>query len=404
MHALRFCTRTCHSRMPLHSRKHVTYPSKNYSHYLKTNVHRTSKPLMLIRRISTKTGESRHPSPTPKIKSTKHIKSFISLLFYTLASFSPLQADIVRRAAIDIGSAETKLTIADVDTAAHKIMQIYYQEYRSVELRKDLAASQDGSLSLQIENRLIETLNNYKTATVALMPKEWFGIGTAVFRKASNGQEILDRIKQATGISIHLATQAEEGQIGFQSAVATSGLAADQVIAWDSGSGSFQITTLNGEHIDMYGAEFALVPALEVLTTEIRGKTFNQENSPNPILFEEVDLLANIIQNEKLPPVPNWLTETQKTLVSFGGETSIFSMGQIATGKHKFTRDELWNAIKHVAGKPDEALSIFPEPHKTVVGLTLLYSVMNHCNINAMEYAKTNGGCEGLLIINNYWK
>ncbi len=314
------------------------------------------------------------------------------------------QTRVVRRAAIDIGSAETKVTIADIDTVANKILKKHHSEFQSVELRKDLVASPVSSLSSQIIDKLIQTLHNYKAATAELMPTQWFGIGTAVFRKANNGQEVLNRIKQETGITIHLASQEEEGKIGFQSAVAASGLNPSQIIAWDSGSGSFQITTSREDHIDMYGAEFALVPALEVLVKEIRAEAFNQDKSPNPITMEEVDLLAQIIKKDKLPAVPDWLANTQKTLVSFGGETSIFSVGQIATGKNKFTQEELYEAIKQVSGKTDVELARFPEPHKTVVGLTLLYAVMQHCHIKSMEFAKTNGGCEGLLISENYWK
>lgn len=330
----------------------------------------------------------------------------IFILFIGCISFPYLQADIIRRVAIDIGSAETKLTIADVDIDTHKIVKIYYQDYKSVELRKDLAASQDGRLSKRIENKLIDTLNSYKTLTNSFMPIEWCGIGTAVFRKANNSQEFLERVRHSTGVPVHIATQTEEGEIGFQSAVAASGLDANQVIAWDSGAGSFQITTLNNDNdINMYGAEFAFVPALEVLIKEIRREEFNQESSPNPISIEEIELLALIIKNQKLPSIPNWLVETQKTIVSFGGETSIFFVGQIATGRQKFTKNELWNAIKEFAGKTDEELSIFPEPRKAIVGLTLLYSVMNHCNIKTMEYVRTNSGCcEGLLVIEKYWE
>lgn len=326
---------------------------------------------------------------------------FIICSFFLLSS---LQADIVRCAALDIGSGETKLTIADVDTDLNKIIKIHYQDYTAVELREDLAISHDGNLSKQIETKLITVLNDYKNATVNLSPQQWFGIGTSVFRNAKNGREFLDRIKTETGISLYLAAQIEEGEIGFKSAVAASGLDANQIIAWDLGSGSFQITTMNGGELAMYGAEFAFVSALEVLIKTIREQTFNPKLSPNPVNSEEISLLSSVIQNEKLPAIPSWLSSGTKEVVSFGGYTSIFATGQLATGKELYTRAEILEAIEKFAGKSDDQLSTFPEPREAVVGLALLHAVMNHCGFNKMIYKRTNGSCEGLLIIPQYWR
>lgn len=330
----------------------------------------------------------------------RSIKFFL-ICFLCITS---VHADIERRAALDIGSAETKLTIADVDTEINKIVTIYFQDYKSVELRKYLASNSEGLLNKEIEDKLVTVLNNYKNAASELAPDQWFGIGTSVFRNAKNGQEFLDSVQRQTGIKLHLASQSEEGEIGFKTAVAASGLDADQVIAWDSGNGSFQITIFNDGQPEIYGAEFAFVPALELLIKTIRGETFSTEDSPNPISMEEIISLSTIIQEEKLPPIPDWLKHTNKKIISFGGKTSMFLLGQIATGKEIYEREDIYNALQLYANKSDDQLGMFPEPHKAVVALTLLYSVMNYCSFNEMLFSKTNGSCEGLLIIPDYWQ
>lgn len=324
---------------------------------------------------------------------------FFIVIFLSLCMFS-LQGEIVKRAALDIGSGETKLTVADVDTSTHKVVKVHYQGYKYVELRNDLAESLDGCLSERVENKLIETLLDFKETMTMYAPEQWSGFGTAALRKALNGKEFLERVHQATGISIHIVPQEEEGRIGFLSAVAASGLEPDQVIAWDSGSGSFQMTSEN----DMYGVEFAFVPAWEVLVKEIRGEKFNQDVTPNPVSLDESQLLTQKIQDEKLTPAPRWLLETNKKIVTIGADRSIFRMGQIATGKTQFTRSELLEAIKAHAGKTDEQLFLFAEPHKVLVGLSLLHAVMNHCGFENMEFARVNGGCEGLMMLEEYWE
>lgn len=316
-----------------------------------------------------------------------------------LVGFNSAHADIVKRGAFDIGSGDTKITIADVDTDTNKIVKIHFQNYTTVPLRRDLASSADRTLSPEIQEHLIAVLQTY----LKYPADQWFGIGTSVFRTATNGMEVLERIKFETGMTIHLASQYEEGEIGFQTAVAVSGLEEDQVIAWDSGSGSFQITAKHEGKMEMYGEEFAFISALEVLFTTIRQQSFDRPVTPNPVTKEEIERLAQIIQTEKLSPSPGWLAESDKTVVGFGGPSSLFAFGHIATGKERYTDKEVSETLDNWTGKTDGELLHFLEPHESIVGLTLLYSVMKHCGIKEVIYYPANGSCEGLLIMPAYW-
>jgi len=313
-----------------------------------------------------------------------------------------LNADVITRASVDIGSGETKLTVADVDTDLNQIVLIRYQNHQSVELKKNLAESSNGCLDKTIEDKLISTLKNMQAEVSLYAPKQWFGVGTSVFRTAKNGQDVLDRVKAETNISIQLVPQAVEGEIGFFSAVAASKLLPIDVIAWDSGAGSFQISTLIDGQIEVYGSEFAYVPALEALFA-IRGKPFSQNVSPNPVsLAEAYDLVMSI--EECLPPVPQWLIEHNKHVITFGGQTSIFKIGMTATGRTTYTKSQVWEAILQLAGKTSAQLSNFAKPDEAVVALILLFSVMDHCAIDRVSYFDANGGCEGILIIPRFWQ
>ncbi len=75
------------------------------------------------------------------------------------------------------------------------------------------------------------------------------GIATAWARKAVNGKEVLDNIR-ALNIKADLVTQEIEGAIGFYTAIAdseTKHVQKENVIVWDIGGGSFQLSTLNDE-------------------------------------------------------------------------------------------------------------------------------------------------------------
>ncbi len=339
------------------------------------------------------------------------IKKFALFTLLCLLSLSSLQAEIVTRAAMDVGSAETKLTVADVDTETQKIVHIWYQTVKFVILRKDLAASQDGNLSSAIEERLLNALAELKVEAAQFNPKQWVGVGTSVFRKANNGQAILDRIKNEMNITITLVSQKEEAEIGFNSAVASTGLNPEEILSWDSGSGSFQIAGFNngsyymlGEEVffEVYGKEFAYVAALEELF-KLRGQPFSLL-TPNPISIGEAFELYMTIRNEKLPPTPNWLQNKRKQVIGIGGITCPFSIGQIATGQYTYNSEQLWGALKTLCGKTDEEFAEFPDPSGVVMSLILLLSVLDHCGFEEITYSPTNGSCEGLLITPQYWQ
>lgn len=326
----------------------------------------------------------------------------VLVLFYLL-EIPSLQAEIVRRAAVDIGSGTTKLTIGDINTDTNQIVNILYQSIEPIELRRDLAANTDGYLSKNIEEQLISTFKEMKAKTRQYTPQQWFGIGSSVFRTAKNGQQLLSRLKTDVDVTIRLVSHVEEGEIGFNSAVAASKMNPEQVISWDSGTGSFQIATLIEGNIEVYGSEFGGVPALEALFVN-RKQPFNQHLSPNPVtLIEASKLVKTIIA--KLPAIPQWLkTKENKKIVGIGGIRSIFSLAEIAIGKSSYTKDQVWEAISKLCGSTDEQLAQFPEPKDAIVELILLYSVMTHCDIDTLSYFPTNGSCEGLLIMPRFWK
>lgn len=307
------------------------------------------------------------------------------------------------RASIDVGSGDTKVTIAEMNHQLNKINKIWLQTFKSVDLRKDLAINKEEKcLSKKIELELIDTIKKIQEKGLPFHPVEWTAVGTSVFRTAKNSKEVVEHVKEATGITIRIIPQAHEAKIGFASAVAASGEDPENVIAWDSGSGSFQISTLVEGKLTMYGAEFALVPTMELLFT-MRNQSFSKDISLNPVSLEEALELIEKIKKTKLPEVPSWLAKSPKKVIGIGGY-SIFGAGKYAIGKSSYTQADVLEAIRQNCGKNDAALSYSPYANKMVICLVLLYAVMNHCGFEQITYFETNGICEGLLITPEYWR
>ena len=314
---------------------------------------------------------------------------------------SPLFATTTTRAAFDIGSGDTKLTVAEVDLEKNQMTRILFETFESIPLREDLAESKDGLLSIKIQDQLIHCLKEMQKKAKPFEPTAWNGIGTSVFRTAKNGKQCLDRVLEETGLSISLIPQLEEAEIGFLSAVAASKLEKEEIIAWDSGSGSFQFSTWIDSTILMFGSEFGFVPALEILFFS-RKQPYSLNTSPNPIRQEEALQLSLSIQ-EQLPKAPEWIKDESKSICTIGGKTSIFSIAAIATHSNVYTKDQIFQAILDTCEKTDEELIHFPDPREVGVSLTLIYSVMKQYGIEKVFYHPTNGSCEGILLHPLYW-
>lgn len=311
-----------------------------------------------------------------------------------------LVQQLTTRAAFDVGSGDLKITVCDVDPQTNKIVKIWLQKFTPVTLRKDLAQNPDGCLSQKVEDELIKSIKELQQEASQFHPQKWVGVATSVFRTAKNGQEFLDRVNAATGADIQIIPQVEEGKIGFASAVAASDLSPENVISWDSGFGSFQLSAMIDGKLEMYGAEFAFISTMEALFAA-RNQPYSPDISLNPINYVEALELIETIRS-KLPPITPWLASNNKKVIAIGG-MSIFTYGEKVLGRTSFTKDELLVAIHEHSGKSDEHLSQFGNPKHVITALVLMYAIMEHCGFEEMTHCLTNGSCEGLAISPHYW-
>lgn len=306
---------------------------------------------------------------------------------------------LTTRASIDVGSGATKITVADVNPITNKIVKIWHQTATKVELSKDLANNADGCLSQKVEYQLIDALKAMQQEAGQFDPQEYVAVGTSVFRTAQNSLKFLDNVEAATGIKIHVIPQIEEGKIGFATAVAVSNEDPENILSWDSGAGSFQISTLIQDEIEMYGAEFAFVPALMALFAN-RDQPFSLELSPNPVnQVEALELIETI--RSKLPPLSDWIAENNKKIIAI---CPIAKKIEMISGHATFTKEEVMKAIFELCGKNDEQLMQYLKSKHVVVELILLYAVMDHCGFEQVTYNDANGICEGLLVTPHFWQ
>lgn len=325
-------------------------------------------------------------------------------LFFLFLFTASLNAQVVR-AALDVGSGALKLVVAEINEEKECIEQIYYSEEFPIGLKKDMQLSGLPYFSEAIQIQTQSTLKQLQAKVAIYNPTAWSGIATMACRQSHNAPELFNKIKSDLNIPISIISQQEEGRIGFGTAVAVSKLKQNDIVAFDSGGASFQISTLLDNDLKVIKGDIGYVPAESLLLNDIRHLPYHN-NSPNPVYIEEIWQLVDLLK-KRLPHIStdfcHKIRDPSTKVVGIGGETSLFYTAYLALKKNRLHKDELLDAIKVYAGMTDEQLQIFKVAHEAVIDLTLLYAIMDGLNIDQIDYYPSNGSCEGLLIDKNYW-
>jgi hypothetical protein len=94
------------------------------------------------------------------------------------------------------------------------------------------------------------------------------GYGTKVFRKAKNGQQILDELAKKSRIPFKILSETEEAQISFNN-IATQGIpkfisSKENILLWECGSGSVQFGFQKNGKFHALSISYGTVPTLDL--------------------------------------------------------------------------------------------------------------------------------------------
>jgi len=310
-----------------------------------------------------------------------------------------------RRAAFDIGSGATKLMVADV--SGTQVEKVHFSQEVPVSFAIDWKKSTDGNLSEDIMAQGMAVLQQFMEICTSLSVPATArcAVATEVFRKAGNGEKYLASVKEEFGLVVEMVSQEMEAEIGFRTAAALETEKVDDLICWDSGGASFQITSQNpgGGSLRSYVGAFGSGVTSAVLVEKIQGAAFAEKPTANPVSAAEADALISYLK-EQLPPPAEWLSG--KPVTAIGGPNSMFCVASEALGETVYALADLQRALQTVVGKTDAELATRPfcqgelrEPAGLIVSkLCLLIAVMAHCSIAKVSFRLCTGSCPGLLI------
>jgi len=314
------------------------------------------------------------------------------------------------RAAIDVGSGSTKLVVAEVDLVEGRVVKEVFVQERPVSFSLDSKRTADGALSAHVQAEGLRVLRHYLQVCKGLGVRSCAAIATEVFRKAPNGRAYLDRIFDELGLVVRLVSQESEADLGFRTGAAFISSAQDraQLCVWDSGGGSFQVTSPDpvspGEDFCLRGYLGSLGTGVVagIAIKDIQGKSPGEKASPNPLPRDQVEMLV-VRLKEDLAPVPEWLAHAS-AITAIGGPNSMFKLCVSISRKNPFSLADVQASLDATQGKEDEELqewckNEFPDPPSlVVVKLALLRAVMEHCGMSQVCYQEACGSCLGMLV------
>jgi exopolyphosphatase/guanosine-5'-triphosphate,3'-diphosphate pyrophosphatase len=310
------------------------------------------------------------------------------------------------RAALDIGSGETKLKVAKVDTCKYLINVVLLESKRDVNYKGDLAKSKDGNFSDTIMKEGRQALVELKEEAMKFKPQEFTSVATAAFRDAKNAKAFVEKLNLDLNLKIQIITQEEEAILGFYAAknkIANMNMTSSLV--WDIGGGSQQMIhqdfIKNRLQYVIYEGKLASIPFKNHVIQKIQKR--NTE-TPNPLKKNQYKSALTYAKDTALRTVKQ---ATKNAILSgykvygIGGVHNYSIKGQIQK-EGPYTIEDLDKIIEARLDKTDTELGSGTHVATDTTNPILVKGFMEALGIKSVEVVRVNLA-DGLLVNHKYW-
>ena len=145
----------------------------------------------------------------------------------------------MRLGVLDVGSNTVHLLVVDAHRGAHPTPM---HDERFV-LRLAEHVGPDDMLSKEGEKALLKAVQTACDRAESLGCDEFMGLVTSAIREARNGLEVLERIRERTGVELTVLTGEEEARLTFLAVRRWFGWSAGQLLVLDIGGGSLELAS-----------------------------------------------------------------------------------------------------------------------------------------------------------------
>jgi len=312
---------------------------------------------------------------------------------------------VVRRAAFDIGSATTKLKVAEVDICRQRIIKVLLRGERPVFYRDDVGGS-DGRPPVFSEARMargIAVIDELKLQASSLGSSAFAAVATSAFRRAANGVELVARIKDQTDIDVSIISQQQEAVLGFRGAVLALGVSQQDALVWDVGGRSMQFCNRcqPADSFSVYQGKLASGQMRDHIIRVIQSKPEGHP-TPNPITPAEAAAAINWVEQQvardALKPVRDKLADPKTIVLGIGALKYYAGKGD----PNGYSRSDLERQLSELIGATDAQIG-GDYAATAVSDRLLIVAFMRALGIERVQLADVDLA-NGLLIAPQHWQ
>ncbi|MFE0591448.1 Ppx/GppA phosphatase family protein [Micromonospora echinospora] len=143
----------------------------------------------------------------------------------------------MRLGVLDVGSNTVHLLVVDAHHGAHP----WPAHSEKVVLRLAEQIGPDGALTRAGADALVEAVGMARQAAVGLATDDLIAFATSAVRDATNGAEVLARVRDETGVRLEVLAGADEARLTFLAVRRWFGWSAGRLLVLDIGGGSLEV-------------------------------------------------------------------------------------------------------------------------------------------------------------------
>jgi exopolyphosphatase / guanosine-5'-triphosphate,3'-diphosphate pyrophosphatase len=148
-------------------------------------------------------------------------------------------------AAIDIGSNAVRILFGEVILQKGKLPLIKKRELIRLPIRLGEDSFLDGKISKRQEDRLAAAMCAFSELRKVFDVKAYRACATSAMRDATNGKEVIERVKEKSGIKIEIIDGREEASLIFQNHIEDTLDPKANYLYIDVGGGSAELTFIS---------------------------------------------------------------------------------------------------------------------------------------------------------------
>jgi exopolyphosphatase / guanosine-5'-triphosphate,3'-diphosphate pyrophosphatase len=145
----------------------------------------------------------------------------------------------MRQGVLDVGSNTVHLLLVDAYQGGHPLPVLKER----TELRLAELLEPDGALSDSGADRLVKAVDSARRTAEKRGAEDFTAFATSALREAKNGLDVLDRVREETGVDLRVLSGDDEARMTFLAVRRWFGWSAGRLLCLDIGGGSLEVAT-----------------------------------------------------------------------------------------------------------------------------------------------------------------